>query len=49
MYIPLRYSLHRGKFVSVHDVKLNREMKVQLHTKLILKIEPSDQIHVPAS
>jgi hypothetical protein len=49
MYIPKRYTLHKGEFVSVHDVKLYREMNVQLHPKLNLNIEPSDQIHVPAA
>jgi hypothetical protein len=49
MYIKLGYTLHKGKFVSVHDVKVYREMNVQLHPKLTAKIEPSDQIHVPAA
>ena len=49
MYIPMRYTFHKGKFVSVHDVKIYREIKVQLHPKLNLNFEPSDYIHVPAA
>jgi hypothetical protein len=49
MYIPLRYTLQKGKFISVHDLKLYREMKLQLHPKLNLKIVPNDQIHVLAA
>jgi hypothetical protein len=45
----MRYCSNKGKFVSVHDVKLYREMKVHLHFKLNLKIQPSDQIYVLAA
>jgi hypothetical protein len=49
MYISLRYTLQKDKFISVHDVKLYREMKLQLHPKLNLKIVSNDQIHVLAA